>query len=89
MPHHAYAPAAPAPAPALPDTLSVVSIIDQAPSQQPAYGVGGATAHAYTYAAHAPVHPAQQQVQWEVHYAPDGRPYYFNPRTQETSWERR
>lgn len=82
---HGYTPAAPAPA--LPDTLNVVSIMDQPPSQQPAYGVGGGTAHAY--AAHAPMPAPQQQPQWEVHYAPDGQPYYYNPRTQETSWARR
>eukprot|EP00892_Ulva_mutabilis_P005323 jgi/Ulvmu1/3162/UM015_0202.1 len=87
MMHHGHALAAAAPA--LPDTLNVVSIMDQAPTQQPAYGVGGATAHAHSYAAHAAVPPPQQQPQWELHYAPDGRPYYYNPRTQETSWEPR
>jgi hypothetical protein len=73
------------PAVALPNTLNVVSIIDQPPTQRSSYGISGTAGHdSYTPAApmHAP--PAQQ---WQTHYVPEGRPYYFNPGTGQTTWD--
>ena len=83
---HAYEP----PRAQLPDTVNVMSIMDQPPSQQPSYGVGGGGAHGYR------PQPMQQPVpqpaaapppRWETLYTPEGRPYYYNPATRETSWE--
>lgn len=85
-PQHAYEP----PRAQLPDTVNVMSIMDQPPSQQPSYGVGGGGAHGYR------PQPMQQPMpqpaaappqRWDTLYTPEGRPYYYNPATRETSWE--
>lgn len=92
---------APAPrhqwAPALPDTLDVVSIIDQPPAQTTSYGIGsaaqGAPQHAQWGGAppqHQPAMPApprQPAPQWQTHYTPEGRPYYFDPATGQSVWD--
>jgi len=72
----------PQPAVALPDTLTVTSIIDQPPAQQPCYGMWG---QAGGYAA-APAVPLPEPLQWETHYS-EGRPYYFCRATGQTQWE--
>lgn len=85
---------APAPQPvALPDTLNVVSIIDQPPAQHSSYGISDAAAQG-AYGAPPPPQqqqqlapPPQAQPQWQVHHSPEGRPYYFNASTGQSSWE--
>lgn len=66
---------------ALPDTVTVASIIDEPPPRQSMYGIS----HQQSYPGAPPV--PQQPAQWETHYAPDGRVYYFNPSTGQTQWE--
>ena len=88
-------------APALPDTLDVVSIIDQPPAQTTSYGIGSAAQGAsqqQPWGAQAPPQhmpqphmpppqPSPAAGQWQMHYTPEGRPYYFNADTGQSSWD--
>ena len=102
----------------LPDTLNVMSIIDQPPAQRSSYGIGSAHAgygapaqqqqqqqpppQQQQAASHPqPQHAAPQQfapqqlqagygapqAQWQTHYTAEGRPYYFDPASGQTSWD--
>ena len=31
--------------------------------------------------------PSQESSQWQTHYTPEGRPYYFDPNTNVTQWD--
>ncbi|GLC56985.1 hypothetical protein PLESTB_001170500 [Pleodorina starrii] len=74
-----------------PQQAPAVSLIDQVPSQQPAYP---------TYFQQPAVQVQQPQVMaapqqvatsapggWQVHYTAEGRPYYYNGATGVTQWE--
>jgi WW domain len=76
----------------LPDTVNVMSIMDQPPPHQPSYGVGGGGAHGYgsqpmQQPLPQPAAPSAPPQRWETLYTPEGRPYYYNPATRETSWD--
>lgn len=81
-----------APPLALPDTVNVMSIIDQPPVQQPSYGLGAR--QGYTHGASGGGPPLQPPAQpssgappgWTTHYTPDQRRYYYNAATGESSW---
>jgi hypothetical protein len=72
----------------LPDTLNVLSIIDQPPAQRSSYGISGTPGHD-GYTSSMPQQPPSNMSASlpQMHYTPDGRPYYYHPGTGQTSWD--
>jgi hypothetical protein len=83
--YHGYQQAAPAGS-SLPETLNVMSIIDQPPAQSSSYGISSGQAPP-GYAPVAPLQAPPPVAQWQTHFTLEGRPYYFDPSTGQSVWD--